>query len=449
MHITHLPGLTHLQASGLQASGLQTSDLVAAEYSMLQESSEWLNKEAEIVDRQPFSFAITGHGHTFDAILEHGAETILDQSLIEYPPPPPRALRASRKVSTSVGDPGCIDLETIMSDIAAAVSADSIKATLPPSSSSGSAPNTETVLSVKGPFMTELEDRLEVEEAGDGASAGGQETEQGEQPSQTAPASAPTQSTPAAAPCKPGVSLQRPTETAGALSEDGIRARGALDKEFSLDTVYCEQGYQSQNPDLNALPSTNTSITFSKTPATSAESLPFSDTGDRQLEASTESACDACDSDSLALRGSSQQRECMHALGNSAPVISQTHVDLLPQSLMSAPAAPVQEYIEPAKREAECKSLARLDMYTDRVIKAGWLLKETKGSFLRSCQNRWCVVKYGTLEYFYKTNDKTPAVSINLSTVDINLLSMCCPHPLRGSLQPLRLQLCSCPHPIR
>jgi hypothetical protein len=451
MHMTHLPGLTHLQASGLQASGLQTSDLVAAEYSMLQESSEWLNKEAQIVDRQPFSFALTGLGHTFDPILEQGAETILDQSLIENPSPPPRALRASCKVSTSVGHPAGIDLETIMSDIAAAVSAESIKATSPPSSTSRSAQKKETVLSVhiKGPFTTEWEDRLEAEEAGAGASAGGRETEQGEQPQQTAPAAVPTQSAPAAAPCKTAASLQRPTETASALSEAGVRAlvqmrftpantspgrditmpRGALEKEMTIETVDCAQGYQSPNPNLNALPSTNTSFTFSNPPATSAESLPFSDTGDRQLEASTESVSDASDSDSLALRGSSQQQECMHALGNSASVICQNHVDLLPRSLMSAPAAPAQEYIEPAKLEAECMSLARLDMCADRVIKTGWLLKETKGSFLRSCQNRWCVVKYGTLQYFHKTNDKTPAASINLSTVDVNLLSMCRPHP--------------------
>ena len=107
MYATHLSGLTHLQASGLQ-----TSDLIAAEYSLLQESSDWINKAPEILDR-PNSFH--GNGQQFDSILENGTETIMEQSAIDRPVPPPRTCKASCNTSISTEMPSGIDHAVVMS----------------------------------------------------------------------------------------------------------------------------------------------------------------------------------------------------------------------------------------------------------------------------------------------------------------------------------------------
>ena len=60
------------------------------------------------------------------------------------------------------------------------------------------------------------------------------------------------------------------------------------------------------------------------------------------------------------------------------------------------------------------------------IFKEGWLTKETRGNFLKSCQKRWCVVKDGQLVYFRKKSDKTAAAAIDLNNfVDVNLQSEC------------------------
>ena len=71
--------------------------------------------------------------------------------------------------------------------------------------------------------------------------------------------------------------------------------------------------------------------------------------------------------------------------------------------------APHSGPAEPASR--------KLPTDPNQVILEGFLMKETKGSFLKTFQKRWCVLKYGLLEYFHKKTDKVAASSIPLSSL--------------------------------